>query len=267
MDLKCWLAIKSNPMKSSYRRGRSTVLSCWSDTNSDLLRRDKIVFHCTSSSVFASDFLMFTQFTFDNSYAINYIHVKLCTFQRSFWVNMGLQMYSKYWRKYTSYFLFDCLFFPRSSDIKKTAYRCFPIKLQHFLASQHPRSQLVSNSPICEDSSSTKFSKDQKNIYVYILHIKISIPLHNSSVPFEVKEHQPLFVWVLLLAIVSELWGLSCITDTSHSFLLLDSRNSFQISCYFSFSPKKRNCNPEPIKCRYVCLLHSLVASCQNSNR
>lgn len=93
-----------------------------------------------------------------------------------------------------------------------------------------------------------KILKGSKNIYIciYILHIKISIPLHNSSVPFEVKEHQPLFVWVLLLAIVSELWGSSCIT--------LDSRNSFQMSCYFSFSPKNLNCNPDPIRCRYVCL-------------
>ncbi len=185
-------------------------------TDSCLLRRGKGCVYCTS---FKSVFSKFTQFTFYNLYAMNYIHVKSCTFKRIFFesiwncnfaLNTGINIM----------YITSPNYFSRSLDIKIAAYGCFSkptVKLHKFstssLTPEHDlRVRICSQSHNALSPQTLQSRKtvqvqncqtENQKIYTYIdrLHIKINILLHDSSAPFKVREHQP-----LLIECYSSLW-------------------------------------------------------------
>lgn len=121
-----WLAIKSKSVKSSYRRGRSTLpCSTYSQLVSFFGKEQKNSFHRTSlkSASHFRFFLKFTPFTFDNFYVINYIHARSFSFEsiRTFFcANTCVNIMSV-----NLLYVFFLIYF-RWLDIKITAYRWFP---------------------------------------------------------------------------------------------------------------------------------------------
>lgn len=133
------------------------------------------------------------------------------------------------------------VFFKAGNKVAQSQYIRCPNVILACICSQIQNAQSQNSSQTLHARRQLKYKIVRQRIpkkkkYIDRLHIKINTLSHSSSVPFEVREHQPLLNARCHSLYLSFKVCYTALKDPSRCrFLLSFSRNEFHNSCYFKY--------------------------------